>query len=394
MKTNPMNICLVRHREYGKDPRVRRDAEALVEAGYHVDVVCLQGPGEAPRETIGGVALHRLAGSRKRGGLARYLWEYVSFVMMAQFKVTRLFWTHRYAVVQVHTMPDFLVFAAFWARLLGAKVVLDLQEATPEFYQSKYGVDANHKLVRIAKWVEKLSAGFAHRLITIHTTMRGVFVSHGIPEAKMTCIHNVPDEQIFHCDEETAKEIPPPPFVCVSHGSILERYGLHIAVEAAHLARDRIPGLKMQIVGEGEYLEEVKALCERLQAGDVVEFLPFRPVEELPALISAAHVGLVPILRDIYTDLMHANKMFEYIAMRRPVVISRVNAVKEYFGEEELRFCDAGDARQLADQLVALYQDPLLRKTLADQAYQRYQSLRWDAQKQIYLNLIRELTAS
>ncbi len=396
MKTNPNKICLVRHREYGKDPRVRRDAEALIEMGKHVDVVCLQGTGEAPLETVAGVTLHRLPGTRKRGGLLRYLWEYISFVMAAQIKVTRLFWQHRYAVVQVHTMPDFLVFSAFWAKLLGAKVVLDLQEATPEFYQSKYGVDAKHRLVRAAVWVEWLSAAFANKLITIHTTMQSVFVSHGIRRERMTCIHNVPDETIFapnvHAAADPRRGEPEvPPFVCVSHGSILQRYGLHIAVQAAHLARDHIPGLKVQIVGEGEYLDAVKALCDALQAHDVVEFLPFRPVEQLPELISAAHVGLVPVLRDIYTDLMHANKMFEYIAMLRPVIISRVNAVKDYFDETDMLFCEAGDAQALADAMIQLYRTPELRDQLAARAYAKYQPLRWREQKKIYQALIQEL---
>jgi len=393
MKTDPKKICVVRHREYGKDPRVRRDVDALIAAGYHVDVVCLQGAEEQAQQVIDGAHIHRLTGQRRRGGLVRYVWEYVSFTLKAQFKVTALFWQHRHAIVQVHTMPDFLVFAALWVRLLGAKVILDLQEATPEFYQSKYQVDAQHRLVWLATWVEKISAWFAHRLITIHTTMRDVFVAHGIAKDKITCIHNVPDERLFHREQENP-EPPVPPFVCISHGSILQHYGLHIAVEAAHLARDKIPGLQVQIVGEGEYLPQVKARCAELHLEDIVEFLPFRPAHELPALISAAHVGLVPVIRDIYIDLMHANKMFEYVAMRRPVIISRANAVCDYFDEDEMLFCDSGDAQQLALAMITLYEQPALRKRLADKAFANYQGLRWKMQQAIYLDLIRELTTT
>ena len=35
-------ICMVAYTYYERDPRVRRDAEALIEAGYAVDVVALR----------------------------------------------------------------------------------------------------------------------------------------------------------------------------------------------------------------------------------------------------------------------------------------------------------------------------------------------------------------
>ena len=49
------NVLMVVHSYCPADPRVRREAEALVEAGYGVDVLCLRDVGQAARETVGGV---------------------------------------------------------------------------------------------------------------------------------------------------------------------------------------------------------------------------------------------------------------------------------------------------------------------------------------------------
>ena len=64
---------------YGdRDPRVRREAEAIAERGDGVDVICLRAPGQPAKETIAGVTYRRLPLQRRRGGFARYLFEYAA----------------------------------------------------------------------------------------------------------------------------------------------------------------------------------------------------------------------------------------------------------------------------------------------------------------------------
>jgi glycosyltransferase involved in cell wall biosynthesis len=392
MRLDSQRVCVVRHREYQTDPRVTRDVEALVASGKRVDVICLRRAGEPQVEEAGEVTIYRLGGSQKRGSLTRYVVKYLAFWIRVFWRLSGLFWKRRHGVIQFHSMPDFLVFAGIIPKLCGAKIILDMQEATPEFFQSKYRVNASSFPVRCCKWVERRSAAFADQLLTVHTILRGVFVQRGIPERKFTCVPNVPDETIFRArpDFRPASRRTDS-FILISHGSILERYGLHIAVQAVGFLREEIPGIRLRIAGAGEYLPVVKQFVQDLDLGEHVEFYGFLPARKLPELIGSSHIGLVPLLDDVYTNLMHANKMFEYIAMRRPVIISHLAAVKAYFDEHCLLFCAPGNPEDLARCVLELYRDPDRARAFADRAYERYEALRWSRVKGQYVKVIDDL---
>src|ERR1700687_5679773 len=130
--------CMIVHSTYPADPRVRRESEALLSNGWHVDVICLRGEGEKSIENCGGATAYRFQIKRHRSsGLAAYLLEYLLFFIAASFWVTLLHLRRGYRVVQVHNMPDFLVFTTLIPRLLGARVVLDMHDLVPELYAVK-----------------------------------------------------------------------------------------------------------------------------------------------------------------------------------------------------------------------------------------------------------------
>ena len=119
------------------ETRVQREAEALVRSGFEVDVLCLHSPrnGTPPAAVVNGVRVHRLPIARKYrgGGLFRQFLEYLAFFFAVMFALIRLQRCRRYDVVQVHNLPDFLIFAAWFPRLLGARLILDLHDLMPEF---------------------------------------------------------------------------------------------------------------------------------------------------------------------------------------------------------------------------------------------------------------------
>src|SRR2546428_789784 len=134
------SICFVVQGVYDFDPRVRRKAEALVDAGYSVDVLALRSSNGKKIYTLKGVNVRTVSLGKKRGSRARYFFEYAAFFGWAFLRLSLQMRRRRYAVIDVNTLPDFLIFAPVLARWMGAKLVLDLHEITPEFYISKYGI--------------------------------------------------------------------------------------------------------------------------------------------------------------------------------------------------------------------------------------------------------------
>ena len=241
-------ICMIVYTDYPADTRVGRAAEAFVERGDDVDVICPLTPSLRGRQEISGVAL-RFAGKFRYGDVSdqlRYVRRYLQFFMAASIRAMRLHWTKRYDVIHVHTMPDFLVFAALGPRLLGAKVILDVRDLMPELYASKFELPESHWFVRMLKLVERASVRFTDAAVAVHQPHLGRLIAHRNPPEKFIVVMNLPDPKMFHrCDDRPASER----FTLIYHGMVGTRNGLEVPVRAAALARDRTPGLRLRIMG-------------------------------------------------------------------------------------------------------------------------------------------------
>lgn len=382
-------VCVIRQGFFPLDTRVRREVEALLLAGHDVDVICLRRPDEPGRDEYHGATVRRLPVRQRRAGPMRYLVEYGTFLAAAAFVAGALHFRRRYDLVQVHSMPDVLVFAALIPRLLGARVVLDLHECMPEFIGTKYGVGPRHPAARLVAALEQLSIRFAHSVITCTEQMREAFVARGAPPEKIDVIMNSADEAIFNPVEHPPKDREADRFVLICHGSIEERYGLDTAIEAVGLLKDEVSGLKLEIYGEGSYREALEQLARRLGVEDRVRFSDgYVPLAELLEAIAAADAGVVAMKRDAFRDLTHCNKMFDFIAMRKPALVSRTRSVEAYFDESCFQLFTAGDERELARAIKELQADPALAQALVERAAEVNDPYRWERQREIYQRVI------
>lgn len=378
-------VCIVRQGYYPSDPRVRREAEALVELGYEVDLVCLREPGQARRETVGGVRVRRLPFTHRRESAARYLFEYTAFPLLAAAVVAALHLRRRFDVVQVNTMPDHLVFAAAVPKLLGARVVLDMHEAMPELYISKFG--ASPRAVRVITAVERASAAFADDVLTVSEPHRAVIAGHGVPAGKLRVVMNSADERLFR--PMTNGHDPAAGPVLVTHGTLVARYGFQTAIRAMALLRDELPAARLMIIGDGEHAGALRELIAELGVEDRVELLGRRPLDEVPALLARADIGVVPNDLDDFTDIVVPTKLMEYVAMGLPAVVARSKAVEAYFDAASVAFFAPGDAEDLARAIVALAGDRAAARNMAERARSGFLAEHsWSVNKRAYAEII------
>jgi glycosyltransferase involved in cell wall biosynthesis len=375
-------ICIVRQAAYYEMP-VRREADALRDAGYDVDVVCLREAGGPATEVVEGVTLHRLPLRRRRGGAVGYLVDYVAFFAAATVKVARLHHQRPFVAVQANTMPDILVFTALFPRLRGAKVVAFMKEPTPELGEAKYG---STRLRFLLELVEKGALRFADRAFTVTEDLKETYVARGADPDKITVVLNGPDGR--HLLRYRTGAAPDPDwFTAVCHGLVDERYGHDTMVRAVGIAAKRIPDLRLRIMGEGEYVPALEQLIRAEGLADRVRFLGWLDVPDLVDELSRADVGVVAQKSSPYSDLVHTNKMYDYILFQNPVIASRLRSTVRYFGEDAVQYFEPGSAESLADALVALHEDPQRRRSLVVAAGELCRSYGWEAQKKIYLSV-------
>ena len=189
---------MLTHSYYEEDPRVRREAESLVRAGRPVEVFGLRRPDDGPEDVIDGVRLHRIDVQRHQGAsLPRYLSEYVEFLARSAVAAVAANRRARFALVQVHTLPDFLVFAALPFRLAGVPVVLDLHEAMPEFFRMRFERASRPIVHRALVLQERASIAAADAVLTVNDALAGRLAALGVPPDKVTVVLNSPDLERF-----------------------------------------------------------------------------------------------------------------------------------------------------------------------------------------------------
>ncbi len=291
-----MRLVMVVHAYYPHDVRVRRQVEALADRGDTVDLVCLQDVGETAFEQIGNASVYRLPVRHRRGqGVGGYLIEYFSFFLLAAVQLTRLYARHRHPVVQVHNLPDFLVFTAAVPKILGSRIVLDMHDVTPELFQSLYGIDEKSLAFRFLVIVEQASLAFADYVLTVNRNIRDLFLTRNPIAHKLEVVMNAPDPRYFKYRGSRACSVNGS-FRLFHHGQILRRYSFETALEGVRLASRRIPYVELDIYGDGEeaYLDEIKQKTIQMGLEGRVRFHDRVPVEQVPGLISRADVGIVP----------------------------------------------------------------------------------------------------
>jgi glycosyltransferase involved in cell wall biosynthesis len=380
-----MRIAVVRQGLFEVDPRCRREVRVLLDEGHEVDVICRRDTGRPRIERDGRLTVRRLPIPLRRGGAFTYLADYALFFIAAFIVLTALHVRRRYKLVQVHSLPDPLVFAALVPKLTGARVVLDLHECMPEFFGTKFGLPLDHWGVRMVGAVEQASIRFSDVTITCTEQMRAAFVGRGADPNKVGVVHNTAEEDIFDPAKHPPRARDNGRFTLICHGSVEERYGLDTAIQAVASLADEIPELRLQIYGKGGQLAELRQLANQLDVRDRVEFNgKWIPIEELLDAIAAADGGIVAMKRDAFRDLVHCNKMYDLIAMRRPVITSRTRSVEAYFSDDAFLWFTAEDPEDLARAIRELYAEPELGDRLVEQAGEEVEPYRWPRQREQY----------
>jgi glycosyltransferase involved in cell wall biosynthesis len=365
---------------------LRRNAEVLVSQGYEVDVICQKGRGQKSRETINGVNILRLSPRHHRGKVLQYLFDYTVFFFLTFFTLGWRSVRRRYRVVEVETMPDFLVFATLVPRLFGARVILYMFENMPGLFASTYKVSSGHPAVRLLTLITRLCAIYAHRVLVSDGEHHKKWVeSLGIPGDKITLIFNVPDEKIFSVPEPSAST-PRDSFRVLVLSTFSPRYGVETMVRATSRLLEHIPNLKVDLVGDGECRPALETLAKELGVDRCIRFTGWRPHEEVPGYIAAADVAVAPMIDDVGLP----NKMFDYFSMSKPCVASALPSLKIAFDGDTVSFFSPGNDAELATCILELYHNPQKRVSLGSRGYAFYQERRWAVMKKRYLKVYRE----
>ena len=388
-------IAMVAYTFFAPDARVRRHVKALLEAGYAVDVFCLRNPdGDGVPPTPGLEFFYPRFRRYDKTSQLNVVTEYLLFALICGTRLLRhQLGGRRYALVHVNNMPNFLVFAALPLRLFGVPVLLDIHDTMPEIYQDRFAVGPGHPVIRMLRLEERLSMAAAGFVMTTEHTKWERLLRNGLRRGKSAVTLNLPDADLFPDLPVPAAPPAGDGFRLIYHGTFARRLGLDLAVRAVARVRDRIPGLRFDIIGDGEQRSELEALVAELDVADVVRLSPgFVPTCDLPAMVRGADLALIPSRNTIGTSLMLPTKMLEYVCMGIPCLTVPTPTITHYFDERAAYFVPTEDVAAIAEGIVRLHADPERRLALARSAKRFFADHDFAAERRRYLDCVARMS--
>jgi len=393
--TRRQRACFVYYHRFNGSAVLYREAKALKEKGFEVDLICLRdSPDDKAVQVFEGLKLYGIQARPEREKKSMlYFSRLAAFSLKCSLLLSVLGLAKRYSIVHVTTPPDFLVFSALIPKLLGAKVVMDIHDIGPELYMRKLDVEADSTIVRVLKFMERVSAKFSDHVITVTDIWKDKIATRSAPPSKCTVLMNVPDEDMFSAtgpvDSNLRETIN-----LFYHGSLEEHFGVDTLIKAMPRVKDMVPQARLHIYGAGRLEEELRLLVQRTRLEEYVTFHGMVPFYELPAILKEADVGIVPTKGATFSEEALSMKSLEYMAMGIPIVISQTKVHSMYYDPSMVAFFRPGDEDDLVASLAKLCASKDERDRLAQNALKFIEKHGWSESKKAYYDVIDRLTAT
>jgi len=374
---------------YESDNRVMRYARALAGRGDQVDVIALACDENQPAfEILDGVNVHRIQ-RRQRNEKSKYdyLYRLVKFCLKSSFHLGRLRWKRKYDLVHVHNVPDFLVFSAWFPKLTGAKIILDIHDILPEFFANKFGRPETSRTFKALKLIELISARFANHVIISNHLWFEKITARSVSKARCSVFINYVDQEIFRC-KRTRDDSR---FIMLYHGGLQRHQGLDVAIRAFAKVSPQKPEAEFHIYGGGNMKPELQALAKELGLAGKVNFFESMSMRQIAGVVANADLGVVAKRADSFGNEAYSTKIMEYMAANVPVIVSKTKIDSFYFNDSVVRFFESGNADDLAAAMLELINSRDRREQLTRSASEYVAVNNWDARKHEYLRLVDSL---
>jgi glycosyltransferase involved in cell wall biosynthesis/peptidoglycan/xylan/chitin deacetylase (PgdA/CDA1 family) len=382
-------ICMLAYSGYETDGRIRRYAETLARRGDMVDVIALQPlRGDSKTSTLNGVTIYH---AQRRDHNETGHWSYASrllrFLSRSSAVLTRLHKRNRYDVVHIHNMPDFLVFAAWYPKLTGARLILDIHDIVPELFANKFKSALKYVYVTGLTFVEKLSAHFVDHVIVSNHLWVEKLVARSVRASHCSVVVNLPDPEVFARRPRTRQDDR---YIVIFPGTFQWHQGLDIGIRAFAEFKKRMPGAEFHLYGASDekLTDWLKDIAREVGQQDSVKFCGIASLESIADVIANADLGIVPKRADSFGNEAYSTKIMEFMSQSIPVVVSRTKVDSYYFDEETVRFFPSGDSTAMADAMYEVATNTELRESMIRRGLEYVETNGWNHNKQEYFDLI------
>lgn len=365
-----MRIGMVLQTTFPPDIRVEKEAKALLEAGHRIFLLTSKTDIQAREESLNGIEVRRCVPLSKILGLSKVLLYLTHNSAPWKKAIETFIQENKIEVLHVHDLPLLRV-AVEIARKYKIQVVADLHENYPAAvfawsegrpFFSKCAYTLFHYLCNWRRYEKDLLLKVARILVVVEEAKSRIVKEYSLDPSRITVVSNTEDIDSFGSlalDAAIQKEHAGK-FVISYVGGFGHHRGLDTAIHAMKEVREQIPhALLLLVGGRGSEKEQMELLAKRLGLSSNVLCVGWVPFEKIPSYIAVSSICLVPHRKNPHTDTTLPHKLFQYMLMKKPVVVSDCAPLERIVSETKcgLVFL-AGDPSDLASRVIDVWKNP------------------------------------
>ena len=184
----------------------------------------------------------------------------------------------------------------------------------------------------------------------------------------------------------------PGKFLLTYPGSLNWHQGLDIAIRAFASVAGQMPDAQFHIYGEGPAKPSLIELTSQLGMQEHIFFHDFLSSRAIAKVMAATDLAIEPKrANSSFSNEALSTKILEFMSLGVPVIACRTRIHAYYYDDSIIQYYENDDEKELAEQMLRLANDPILRARLAANAEIYVRNNTWDARKHEYLALIDSL---
>ena len=387
-------LMLLENNPYPQDGRVRREATALVQAGYRVTVIAPAKKNQTRRGNVNGVDVLRYPMPMQGDGLLGYLWEYGYSLVMHFILAWVVFFRTGFDAIHAHNPPDVMVLVALPFRLLGKKFVFDHHDLSPEMYGARFDGEPNQWVQRGLIFFERLSCKVANRIIaTNESYKRMVMERSGVPEAHIAIVRNGPEP-------ERIRPIVPDPKLRAKAPNLIGyvgEMGVHDGVDYLLAALSHLKhklgrtDFYAVLIGTGDEWDNLRELAVKLDIAELVWFTGRVSDADLISHLSTVDICVDPDPYNPFNDRSTMIKMTEFMTLGKPIVAFDLTEHR-FTAQEAALYVPGNDIEAFAQTISDLFDDETAQEVMGNFGRKRAERvLAWRHSIPHLLNLYADL---
>ena len=390
-----MRIGMILDAAFPPDPRVENEAVSLIKAGHEVFLFCLHYGQQKQSEVTNGIQVKRFLSNKLEYKLSALVYTIPLYTFLMMRKIRHFIKENKVEVLHVHDMR--IAAAVFNVnKKFNLPVVLDLHENRPEimkFYPHLSKFPGKY-LISSKKWKKKEEEFIlkATKVIVVTSEAKNEILER-VPIAADKIIE-VPNtvRESFYKNPKLFPEITnhyANNFVLLYIGDTGIRRGLKTAIRAIHSIKNKIDTVKLVIVGKNSSDTILKKLVKDLQIAPYVDFLGWKDPSLFQSYILSSAICISPLHRNLHHDTTYANKIFQYMSLAKPVLVSDAIAQRKLVEKVACGLVHKErDSEDFSNKVVALYKSKPLRLEFGESGKKFVQNeFSWEQTSKKLINL-------